>query len=175
MGHPRRLQGDNEDVKGLEALVVPLERFEFDSWEDLESYLAEYAKGGTPELPYPHEEHSDCTQCQDSLNGVKNWFVPDEWVNYGKTYTCTHSGMYKSRGKGERMCLQSCAMECEAQIRLHLSWSWLGSVGLGWATAPRVEGELGRVGTNCVRGSMISYCRSMRVSKSTGLRSRHAS
>ncbi|KAG1712674.1 hypothetical protein DVH05_000415 [Phytophthora capsici] len=82
MGHPRRLQGDNEDVKGLEALVVPLERFEFDSWEDLESYLAEYAKGGTPELPYPHEEHSDCTQCQDSLNGVKNWFVPDEWVNY---------------------------------------------------------------------------------------------
>ncbi|KAG1709562.1 hypothetical protein DVH05_020212 [Phytophthora capsici] len=42
MDHPRRLQDDNEDVQGLEVLVAPLERFEFDSWEALESYLAEY-------------------------------------------------------------------------------------------------------------------------------------
>ncbi|ETM45638.1 hypothetical protein L914_09361, partial [Phytophthora nicotianae] len=45
MDHPRRLQDDNEDAQGLEVLVAPLERFEFDSWEDIKSYLAEYTKG----------------------------------------------------------------------------------------------------------------------------------
>ncbi|KUG01823.1 hypothetical protein AM587_10004481 [Phytophthora nicotianae] len=115
MDHPRRLQDDNEDAQGLEVLVAPLERFEFDSWEDLESYLAKYTKG-THQLSYPHEEHSTARNAKIRSTGSKKLLLPDEWVNYGKTYICTHSGRYKSRGKGRRKRLQSRAMECEAQL-----------------------------------------------------------
>ncbi|KAI9980280.1 hypothetical protein PInf_026461 [Phytophthora infestans] len=108
MDHPRRLQDDNEDAQGLEVLVAPLERFEFDSWEDLESYLAGFR------IRTKNTVTARNTKIRST--GSKKPLLPDEWVNYGKTYICTHSGTYKSRGKGKRKRLQSRAMKCEAQI-----------------------------------------------------------
>ncbi|ETK70869.1 hypothetical protein L915_21804 [Phytophthora nicotianae] len=126
MDHPRRLQDDNEDAQGLEVLVAPLERFEFDSWEDLESYLAEYTKGTHQSFRIRTKNTVTARNAKIRSTGSKGPLLPDEWVNYGKAYICTHSGRYKSRGKGKRKRLQTRAMECEAQVRLHLSWGQLG-------------------------------------------------
>ncbi|KUF83326.1 hypothetical protein AM587_10016089 [Phytophthora nicotianae] len=116
MDHPRRLQDDNEDAQGLEVLVAPLERFEFDSWEDLESYLAEYTKGTHQSFRILTKNTVTAHNAKIRPTGSNKPLLPNEWVNYGKTYICTHSGTYKSRGKGKWKRLQSRAMECEAQI-----------------------------------------------------------
>ncbi|ETN20845.1 hypothetical protein PPTG_01224 [Phytophthora nicotianae INRA-310] len=118
MDHPRRLQDDNEDAQGLEVLVAPLERFEFDSWEDLESYLAEYTKGTHQSFRILTKNTVTAHNAKIRPTGSNKPLLPNEWVNYGKTSICTHSGTYKSRGKGKGKWkrLQSRAMECEAQI-----------------------------------------------------------
>ncbi|KAI9980283.1 hypothetical protein PInf_026464 [Phytophthora infestans] len=78
MDHPRRLQDDNEDAQGLEVLVAPLERFEFDSWEDLESYLAGFR--------IRTKNTVTARNAKIRSTGSKKPLLPDEWVNYGKTY-----------------------------------------------------------------------------------------
>ncbi|KAG3239595.1 hypothetical protein PI124_g15475 [Phytophthora idaei] len=40
--HPRSVQGDEQDGEQLEVAGPRLQRSEFESWEDLDMYLAEY-------------------------------------------------------------------------------------------------------------------------------------
>ncbi|KAG2778517.1 hypothetical protein Pcac1_g11305 [Phytophthora cactorum] len=42
--HPRSVQGDEQDGEQLEVAAPRLQRSEFESWEDLAMYLAEYMK-----------------------------------------------------------------------------------------------------------------------------------
>ncbi|KAG2855858.1 hypothetical protein PC113_g12099 [Phytophthora cactorum] len=42
--HPRNVQGDEQDGKQLEVAAPRLQHSEFESWEDLDMYLAEYMK-----------------------------------------------------------------------------------------------------------------------------------
>ncbi|ETI55939.1 hypothetical protein F443_01430 [Phytophthora nicotianae P1569] len=91
--HPRSVQDEGRDEGEIEVFAPPLQRSEFESWEDLESYLSEYMK-----------------------QTYQSFRLPVEWENYGKTFICTHSGRYKPRGKGKRKRQQSRAIECGAQI-----------------------------------------------------------
>ncbi|ETK70833.1 hypothetical protein L915_21839 [Phytophthora nicotianae] len=101
MDHPRRLQDDNEDAQGLGRV---------------ESYLAEFTKGIHQSFRIRTKNTVKSRNAKIRSTGSKGPLLPDEWVNYGKTYICTPSGTYKSRGKGKWKRLQSRAMECEAQI-----------------------------------------------------------
>ncbi|KAI9991482.1 hypothetical protein PInf_019168 [Phytophthora infestans] len=116
MVHPRRVQVEPEDGQGIEVLVPPLERLEFQSWEDLEGYLADYTRGTYQSFRIRTKNTVVARNAKLRSSGSKKPLLPDEWKNYGKTYICTHSGTYKSRGKGKRKRLQPRAMECEAQI-----------------------------------------------------------
>ncbi|ETO75363.1 hypothetical protein F444_09017 [Phytophthora nicotianae P1976] len=42
--HPRSVQDEGRDEGEIEVFAPPLQRSEFESWEDLESYLSEYMK-----------------------------------------------------------------------------------------------------------------------------------
>ncbi|OWY92160.1 hypothetical protein PHMEG_00038949 [Phytophthora megakarya] len=42
--------------------------------------------------------------------------VPEDWMNYGKTFVCTHTRKYKAHGKGRRKRQQSRMINCNAQI-----------------------------------------------------------
>ncbi|KAG1701915.1 hypothetical protein DVH05_010405 [Phytophthora capsici] len=135
MDHPRRLQDDNEDAQGLEVLVSPLERFEFDSWEDLESYLAEYTKGTHQSFRIRTKNTVTARNAKIRSTGSKKPLLPDKWVNYGKTYICTHSGTYKSRRKGKRKRLQSRARRryaCTSAGLSLFSWARLDNSTTSW-------------------------------------------
>ncbi|OWZ16828.1 hypothetical protein PHMEG_0009328 [Phytophthora megakarya] len=99
------------------TIAPPLKQTEFDSWEELESYLKEYTHG-TYQLSSTHEQQGVSTKQQNHGDEVKSKQpkVPDAWVYYGKTFVCTHAGRYKSRGKGERKRQQSRMIECNAQV-----------------------------------------------------------
>ncbi|KAG6954202.1 hypothetical protein JG688_00012479 [Phytophthora aleatoria] len=45
LDHPQSVQDESGYNQGLQVLAPPLERFEFESWEDLDGYLADYTKG----------------------------------------------------------------------------------------------------------------------------------
>ncbi|KAG3087838.1 hypothetical protein PC122_g8661 [Phytophthora cactorum] len=105
--HPRNVQGDEQDGKQLEVAAPRLQHSEFESWEDLDMYLAEYMKD---------TYQCCCLNNKIRSSGFNQTLLPAERENYGKTFICTHSGKYKPRGKGKRKRLQSRAMECGAQI-----------------------------------------------------------
>ncbi|KAF1786293.1 hypothetical protein GQ600_20230 [Phytophthora cactorum] len=111
-----------ENGEKLEVAAPRLKRSEFESWEDLDMYLAEYVPGS------------------------KQLLMPAEWENYGKTFICTHSGKYKPRGKGKRKRLQSRAMECGTQAcyLVGLSWASLTTVG-------HTSLQLGKLGVSIFR------------------------
>ncbi|KAG3193391.1 hypothetical protein PC128_g10178 [Phytophthora cactorum] len=44
LDHPRSVQDESGNGQGLQVLAPPLERFEFESWEDLDGNVAEYTK-----------------------------------------------------------------------------------------------------------------------------------
>ncbi|OWY98053.1 hypothetical protein PHMEG_00031280 [Phytophthora megakarya] len=65
--------------------------------------------------------------------------VPEDWMNYGKTFVCTHTRKYKAHGKGRRKRQQSRMINCNAQL------------GFGWVTDGRRLGSIGyRLGHQCV-------------------------
>ncbi|KAG3110497.1 hypothetical protein PI124_g19672 [Phytophthora idaei] len=109
LDHPRSVQDESGNGQGLQ-------RFEFESWEDLDSYLAEYTKRTYQSFRVRINNTVATRNNKTRSTGSKKPLLPDEWENYGKTFICTHSGTYKSRGKGKKKRLQSRAMECDAQI-----------------------------------------------------------
>ncbi|KAG2826101.1 hypothetical protein PC111_g9111 [Phytophthora cactorum] len=98
--HPRNVQGDEQDGKQLEVAAPRLQHSEFESWEDLDMYLAEYMK--------------DTYQCC-CLYTIYRAFASVPTIP-SLPETTRSARQYKPRGKGKRKRLQSRAMECGAQI-----------------------------------------------------------
>ncbi|KAG3008491.1 hypothetical protein PC116_g13767 [Phytophthora cactorum] len=114
--HPRNVQGDEQDGKQLEVAAPRLQHSEFESWEDLDMYLAEYMKDTYQSFRVRANNTVTSRNNKIRSSGFNQTLLPAERENYGKTFICTHSGKYKPRGKGKRKRLQSRAMECGAQI-----------------------------------------------------------
>ncbi|KAG3128017.1 hypothetical protein PI124_g21796 [Phytophthora idaei] len=113
--HPRSVQGDEQDGEQLEVAAPRLQRSEFQFWEDLVMYLAEYMKD-TYQLSRPYQQHCHFQKQQDPLVRFQAASVACRVGELRQNVICTHSGKYKPRGKGKRKRLQSRAMECGAQI-----------------------------------------------------------
>ncbi|ETN08659.1 hypothetical protein PPTG_22939 [Phytophthora nicotianae INRA-310] len=114
--HPRSVQDEGRDEGEIEVFAPPLQRSEFESWEDLESYLSEYMKQTYQSFRVRTNNTVAARNNKIRSTGSKRPLLPVEWENYGKTFICTHSGRYKPRGKGKRKRQQSRAIECGAQI-----------------------------------------------------------
>ncbi|ETI36516.1 hypothetical protein F443_17383, partial [Phytophthora nicotianae P1569] len=114
--HSRRIGGRSRAPSAWPLL----DQCEFESWEDLERYLGEYSKRTYQSSLqiFRVKTNNTITTRNNKIwsSGSKHPLLPNEWKNYGKTFTCTHGGTYKSRGKGKRKRIQSRTMECEAQI-----------------------------------------------------------
>ncbi|KAF1316812.1 hypothetical protein FI667_g15208, partial [Globisporangium splendens] len=107
-------------VVRLEALisVPPLEKLVFDTWEDFHAYLLEYGQR-TSQL-YSVRSATPSSRRNNLLNKKKvpqtQKLIPEQFVHYVKTITCTHGGKPRPRSTGLRPNHQHRAIECPAQI-----------------------------------------------------------
>ncbi|KAG2778516.1 hypothetical protein PC129_g23388 [Phytophthora cactorum] len=120
--HPRSVQGDEQDGEQLEVAAPRLQRSEFESWEDLAMYLAEYMKDTYQSFRVRTNNTVTSRNNKIRSSGSKQPLLPAEWENYGKTFICTHSGKYKSRGKGKR---KGCSRELwSVELRSMRVYKW---------------------------------------------------
>uniref|UniRef100_K3WY95 FAR1 domain-containing protein n=1 Tax=Globisporangium ultimum (strain ATCC 200006 / CBS 805.95 / DAOM BR144) TaxID=431595 RepID=K3WY95_GLOUD len=107
-------------VVRLEALisVPPLEKLVFDTWEDFHTYLLEYGQQ-TSQL-YSVRSATPSSRRNSLLSKKKSpqtqKLIPEQFVHYVKTITCTHGGKPRPRSTGLRPNHQHRAIECPAQI-----------------------------------------------------------
>ncbi|ETI43866.1 hypothetical protein F441_11230, partial [Phytophthora nicotianae CJ01A1] len=103
---------DSIDCTQQTTEAPPLQRTQFESWDDLEDYLQKYSKDTVRTNNKVGVRSKKIRAASSSTQPV----LPDKWIYYGKTFVCTHDGKYKSRGQGKRKRQQSRAIECDVQI-----------------------------------------------------------
>ncbi|KAG3065713.1 hypothetical protein PC121_g11226 [Phytophthora cactorum] len=90
LDHPRSVQDESGNGQGLQVLAPPLERFEFESWEDLDGNVAEYTKRTYQSFRIRTNNTVTTRNNKTCSTGSKKPLLLDEWENYGKTFICTH-------------------------------------------------------------------------------------
>ncbi|KAG2881131.1 hypothetical protein PC128_g26303 [Phytophthora cactorum] len=85
-------------------------------------YLAEYMKDTYQSFRVRTNNTVTSRNNKIRSSGSKQPLLPAEWENYGKTFICTHSGKYKSRGKGKR---KGCSRELwSVELRSMRVYKW---------------------------------------------------
>ncbi|OWY97924.1 hypothetical protein PHMEG_00031430 [Phytophthora megakarya] len=112
-------EGAND--QDIVTIAPTLEHTRFNSWKELENYLQE---DENVTFRFPCQKNNKATKQNRKIRASKypdkTHLVPEEWVNYAKTYVRTHAGKYKSRGKDNRKRQQSRALQCDAKATWYL-------------------------------------------------------
>ncbi|ETN15025.1 hypothetical protein PPTG_07244 [Phytophthora nicotianae INRA-310] len=91
--------GSSDEPEGI--LAAPPRRTQFESWSDLEDYLKLYESETYQSFRVRTKNKVADRNKNIRESGSKAPLVPEEWINYARTFICTHGVKYKAKGKGK--------------------------------------------------------------------------